>query len=118
MYFIPDLRVEGVPSEVVVVRSKDGGEFNEGKLGKLCRESNIKQRFTTAGSPEYNGVAKRGLAMIESASPAARIRASELFPGCNVPEGLSLLAGVMSWACDARTAPAANPGTPSLYEMF
>ena len=86
--------------------------------GKLCRESNIKQRFTTAYSPEYNGVAERGLATIESASLAAKIKASELFPGFNVPKGHSLWAGAMSWACDARTAPAANPGTPSLYEMF
>ena len=59
MYFVPnksdaadafakllaDLRVEGIPSEVVVVRSDDGGEFNEGKFGKLCRERNIKQEF-------------------------------------------------------------------------
>ena len=69
--FLADLRVEGVPSEVVVVRSDDGGEFNEGKFGKLCRERNIKQEFTTVDSPEYNGVAERGLAMIESAALAA-----------------------------------------------
>ena len=46
---------------------------NEGKFGKLCRERNIKQEFTTADSPEYNGVTERGLAMIESAALAARI---------------------------------------------
>ena len=39
--FLADLRVEGIPSEVVVVRSDDG-EFNKGKFGKLCRERNIK----------------------------------------------------------------------------
>ena len=38
---LADLRVEGVPSEVVVVRSDDGGEFNEGKFGKLCRERTL-----------------------------------------------------------------------------
>lgn len=41
-------------------------EFNEGKIGKFYRERNIKQEFTTKDSPEYNGVAERGLAMIES----------------------------------------------------
>ena len=70
------------------------------EFGKLCSERNIKRRFTTADSPEYNGVAERGLAMIESAALAARIQ------------------GAMSWACDARTTTTANPGTPSLYEMF
>ena len=44
------------PSEVVVVRSDDGGE-NEGQLGKLCRGGNIKQEFSTADIPEYNIVA-------------------------------------------------------------
>ena len=63
--FLADLRVEGTPSEVVIVRSDDGGEFMEGKFGKLCRERKIKPDFTTADSPEYNGVAERGLPMIE-----------------------------------------------------
>ena len=76
--------------------------------------SNIKRRFTTADSPEYNGVAERGLAIIESAALADRIQAPELFPGFNIPEGPSLWAEAMSWACDAynRTATVANP------EMF
>ena len=75
--FLADLRVEGISSEVVVVRSDHGGEFNQGEFGQLCRERNIKQEFTTADSPEYNGVAERGLAMIESAALAARIQASK-----------------------------------------
>ena len=53
--FLADLRVEGIPSEVVVVRSDNGGEFKQGELGQLCRERNIKQEFTTEDSPEYNG---------------------------------------------------------------
>ena len=108
--FLADLRVEGTPYEVVIVRSDDGGEFMQGKFGKLCREQNIKQEFTTADSPEYNGVAERGLAMIESAALAARIQASELFPGYSIPEGPSLWAEAMNWACDAynRTATVAN----------
>ena len=43
--FLVDLRVEGTPSEVVIVRSDDGGEFMEGKFGKLCRERKVKQEF-------------------------------------------------------------------------
>ena len=41
-----DLRVES-PFEVVMVRSDDGGEFSEGKFGKLCKYMNIKQEFTS-----------------------------------------------------------------------
>ena len=88
--FLADLRVEGTPSEVVIVRSDDRGEFMEGKFGKLCRERKIKQDFTTAASPECNGVAEGGLAMIESAALAVRIQASELFPGYSFPERPSL----------------------------
>ena len=99
--FLADLGVEGTPSEVVVVRSDDGGEYTEGKFGKLCRQRKIKQEFTTADSPEYNGVAERGLAMIESVGLAARIQASELFPGYIVPEGASLWAEAMNWTCGA-----------------
>ena len=110
--FLADLRAEGIPSEVVVVRSDNGGEFNQGEFGQLCRERNIKQEFTTADSPESNGVAERGLAMIESAALAARIQASELFPGFDIPENPSLWAEEISWACDTynRTATVANPG--------
>ena len=118
--FSSDLRLEGIPSKVVVIRSDDGGEFSEGKFGKLCRERNIKQEFTTADSPEYNGVAKRGLALIESAALAARIQASELFPGFNVPEGPSLWAEAINWACDAynHAATVGNSRNRSPYEMF
>lgn len=39
--------LEGVPSEVVVVRSDDDGVFNERMFGRLCRERNITQEFIT-----------------------------------------------------------------------
>ena len=118
---LADLRVEAIPSEVVVVRSdNNGGEFNEGELGQLCQERNINKEFTTADSLEYNDVAELGLAMIESAALAARIQASELFPEIDIPEKLSLWAEAMSWGCDAynRTATVASPGNGSPHEIF
>ena len=60
--YLSDLRVEEIPSEVVMVRSDDRGEFSEGKFGKLGKEMNIKQELTTADILEYNGVAERRLA--------------------------------------------------------
>ena len=92
----------------------------EGKFGKLCRERKIKQEFTTADSPEHNGVAEQGLFMIESAALAARIQASELFPGYSISEGASLWVEAMNWACDAfnRTATVANSGNRSPHEIF
>ena len=58
--------------------------------------------------------------MIESAALAARTQASELFPGYSIPEGASLWAEAINWACDAynRTATVANSGNRSPHEMF
>ena len=94
--------------------------FNQGEFGQFYRERNIKQELTTADRPEYNGGPERGLAMIESAALTARIQASELFPGFDIPERRSFWAEAMNWACDPykRTATVANPGNCSPHEMF
>ena len=57
--------------------------------------------------------------MIESAELAARIQASELFPGFDIPEKTSLWAEAISWACDAynRAATVTNPGNHSPHEI-
>ena len=119
-YFLADRSIAGSPSEVMIMRSDGGGKFMEGKIGNLCRERKIKQELTNTKSPEYNGVAERGLAMIESAALAARVQASELFPGCSTPEGPSLWAAAMNWDCGVynRTATVANSGNHSPHEMF
>ena len=45
--FLSDSRLYGVPYEVALVRSDDGDESSEGKIGKLRRDRNIKPEFTT-----------------------------------------------------------------------
>ena len=40
---LTDLRVEGVSSEVVVVRSDSGGEFDQIDFEQLCRKRYLKQ---------------------------------------------------------------------------
>ena len=45
--FFSDTRADGVPSQVVTVRSDGGGEFCGGKFGDLRRLRCIKQEFTS-----------------------------------------------------------------------
>ena len=77
--FLADTRADGVPSKVVIVRSDGAGEFCGGKFGDLCRSQGVKQEFTTAGSPQVNGVAKRALGLIETAAMEDRIQLVSFF---------------------------------------
>ena len=73
--FLADTRADGAPFKVVIVRSDGAGEFRGGKFGYLCRSRGIKQEFTTADSPQFNGVTERALGLIETAAMADRIQA-------------------------------------------
>ena len=116
--FLAEVRADGIPSTVMTVRSDNGREFFGGAFGELCRKRCIKQEFTPADSPKYNGVAERALGLINDAAAAARIQATELYPGA--PDYPSLWAEAVSWACHALncTATTANPGDKSPYEMW
>ena len=117
--FLVDVRADGMPSSVEIVRSDGGGEF-EGRFADLCRTRGIKQEFTTADSPEYNGVAERALGMIDAAARSAIIQAQELYPHVQLPSTESLWAEAYRWACDSinRTASSANPDWKSPHEMW
>ena len=54
----------------------------------MYRDRNIIQEFTTADSPEDNGVAERRIAMVESAGLAAYLQAIAVNPGA--PKGASM----------------------------
>ena len=116
--FLAEVRADGTPSAVMAVRSDNGREFFGGDFGELCRKRGIKQEFTPADSPKYDGVAERALGLINDATVAARIQATELYP--NAPNYPSLWAEAASWACHALncTATTANPGGKSSYEMW
>ena len=58
----------------------------------------IKQEFTPSYSPQYNGVAERGLALIEEAAMAARIQAKVMFGHVLLSETDRLWAEAMHWA--------------------
>ena len=83
--FLSDTHADGVPSQVVTVQFDGGGEFCGEKFNDLCRSRCIKQQFTTADSPQSNGVAERALGVIKTAAMAGRIQARELFPGAQFP---------------------------------
>ena len=68
--FLADTRADGVLSKVVIVPSNGSGELRGGKLRDLCGSRGIKQEFTTADSPQFNGVPERALGLIETAAMA------------------------------------------------
>ena len=88
--YLADYRFTGVPCPVETVRTDDAAEFKGGVFTDLCRERGIRQEFATADSPQFNGVAERGIAMIESAGKAAIIQAGLNFRGMRIPSGNSL----------------------------
>ncbi|CAB1104430.1 unnamed protein product [Ectocarpus sp. CCAP 1310/34] len=115
--YLAESRGDGAPSDVTVVRSDNGGEFFEGEFGRVCRKYCIKQEFTPAHSPEYNGVAERALGLIKDAALAARIQAPTLYPGA--PNYPSLWAEAIAWSCNALncTSTTSNPEKKLPYEM-
>ena len=78
--FLAEVRADGTPSAVMAVRSDNGREYFGVAFGELCRKRGIKQEFTPADSPKYNGVDERALGLINDAAVAARIQATELYP--------------------------------------
>ena len=118
--FLASVRADGIPSLVEIVRSDNGEKFFGGEFASVCNELLIKQKFTPAYSPQYNGVAERGLGLIEEAVMAARIQAKFIFGHAQAPKTDKLWAEAMHRACEAanHTACSANPGSKSLYEMW
>ncbi|CAN0031541.1 unnamed protein product [Sphacelaria rigidula] len=114
--YLADLGVQCIPSAVETVRPDGGREFS-GSFSDLCRERGIRQQYTPADSPEYNGVAERAIAMVEEAATAARTQAKVLY-GVDVPT--RMWAESNRWAAGAleRSATTANPGKKSPDEMF
>ena len=99
--FLASVRVDGIPSLVEIVRSDNGGEFLGGGFASVCNELLIKQETAPAYSPQYNGVAERGLGLIEEAAMAARIQAKVRFGHVQLPKTHKLWAEAMHWACEA-----------------
>ena len=109
--YLADYRFTGVPCPVETVRTDDAAEFKGGAFADLCRERGIRQEFTTADSPQFNGVAERGIVVIEPAGKATIIQAGLNFSGMGIPPGNSLWAAQACWACHALNSTATTPVT-------
>ena len=83
----------------------------------MCRNRNIRQAIARADNPEFNGIAERRIAMVESAGLAAHLQAIAENPGA--PKGALMWPERAFWACDAlnRTATSANPENKSPVGM-
>ena len=73
---LADVRADGVPSKVEIVRSDNGGQFYGGEFGEVCKQYCIKQEFTNANSSKQNAVVvERSLGIIQNAALASCIQA-------------------------------------------
>ena len=88
--YLADYHFTGVPCPVETVHTDDAAELKGGAFVDVCPERGIRQELTTADSPQFSSVVKRGVAMIESAGKAAIIQASLNFPRMGIPSGNSL----------------------------
>ena len=83
------------------VCADDAAEFKGEAFIDLCRERGIREDFITRGSPQFNVVADRGIAMIESADKAAATQARLMFPIMVVPSNDPLWTAQAYWGCHA-----------------
>ena len=115
--FLAEVRADGTPSAVMAVRSDNRGEVSERISGNYAASGGIKPEFTPAGSPKYNGVAERALALINDSALAARIQAPVLYLDAKYYP--SLWTEAMTWRCHVlnRNATTSNSGDKSPYEM-
>ena len=113
-------RFTSVPCSVETARTDDAAELKGGAFADLCQERGIRKEFSTADSPQFKGVAERGIAMIKSAGKAAIVQAGLNFPGLGIPSGNSLSAAQAYWACLTlnSTATTSNPRCMTPYEMW
>ena len=113
-----ELFLAEVYKRYTIVKSDNGGELLGGDFVQLRYKRGIKQKFTPADSPKYNGVAEQALALINDTVVAARIQVPVLYPGA--PVYPSLWAEAVSSACHVlnRTATTGHTGGKSPYEMW
>ena len=106
-------------SHLQFIRSDDASEFMYGRFSDM-QELGIKLECTSASTPQLNGVAERGLTLIEKLAKASVFQAKVSFVGIELPSMDRLWAEAHKFACDNlnRTATSSNKDMKSPYEMW
>ena len=73
MQYLAEHRFSDIPP-VETVRTNDAAKSKSGYFIDLCREPGIRQGLTTANSPQFNGVAERGMSMLRINKEVASIQ--------------------------------------------
>lgn len=68
-----------------IIRSDDAPELMYGQFAEICRKHGIKREFSSANTPQLNGIAERGLTLIEKVAKASTFQAKSSFIGLELP---------------------------------
>ena len=80
--FLADTREYAPPK---IIRTDDAPQLKAGKFDEICRKLHIKREFTSANTPQLNGVAEGGLTLIEKVAKASAYQAKLSFVGMDLP---------------------------------
>ncbi|CAM9878429.1 unnamed protein product, partial [Laminaria digitata] len=108
-----------VGDDVTCFRTDNGVEFVNETFARLCGDKTIRHEHTGVDGPKHNGVAERGLALIQEGGMVACLEAARLFPGQRHNlDHYWVEAAVYMNDCLNTTATAANADCKSPYEMY
>ena len=115
--FLAGTREYGPPR---ILRTDDAPQLKACKFDEICRNLYIKREFTSANTPQLNGVAERGLTFIEKVAKTSGYQAKVSFVGMDLPPMDRLWTGNHHNACGVhnRSATKSNKGMITPYEMW
>ena len=111
--FLADTREYGPPK---ITRTDNAPQLKVGKFDEICRKLHIKREFTSANMPQLNGVAERGLTLIEKVAKASAYQVKVSFVGMDLPPMDCLWTNNHHNACGVlnRSATKSKNGNPPL----
>ena len=115
--FLADTREYG-PSKII--RTDYAPQLKAGKFDEICRKLHIIREYTSANTQQLNGVAERGLTLIEKVAKASAYQAKVSFVGMDLPPMDRLRTDNRHNACDVlnRSATKSNKGMTTPYKMW
>ena len=115
--FLADTREYEPPKTIC---TDDAPRLKAGKFDEICSKLHIKREFTSANTPQLNGVAERGLTLIEKVAKTFAYQVKVSFVGMDLPPMDCLWTDNHHNACDVlnRSATKSNQGMTTPYEMW